>query len=95
MNNLEHMLQDYAEARRNAVAIHAAHTDFAAPPVPAGLLDRPKLASVTPLRPAPACDTLGHEYNFGICLDCDQTDPAFEPDDDMIERDDLNRQFAA
>lgn len=44
---------------------------------------------------APKCDTLGHEYNFGICLDCEQVDPAFEPDDDMIEADYLRQQFAA
>ena len=36
---------------------------------------------------APRCSTLGHEYSFGICLDCQQVDPAFEPTDDMIERD--------
>lgn len=45
----------------------------------------------TPFKPfapySPKCDTLGHEYNFGICLDCEQVDPAFEPDDDMILRD--------
>lgn len=32
----------------------------------------------------PRCSTEGHEYNFGICLDCEQVDPAFEPDDGQI-----------
>jgi hypothetical protein len=35
--------------------------------------------------PAPtACQTEGHEYDFGICLDCDHVDPAFEPTDGQI-----------
>jgi hypothetical protein len=32
----------------------------------------------------PKCDTLGHEYNFGICLDCDQPQPDYEPTDAQI-----------
>lgn len=47
---------------------------------------------------SPKCDTLGHEYDFGICLDCDQHDPNFEPTDDMITADYLrgfDRQAAA
>lgn len=56
------------------------------------------LAPVVPIRTAPTCETEGHEYDFGICLDCGHYDPAFEPDDDMIERDYLrgyDRQAAA
>lgn len=56
---------------------------------------KPDLAPIVQLRPAPACDTQGHEYDFGICLDCEQPDPAFEPDDDTITTDYLNRTFAA
>jgi hypothetical protein len=44
------------------------------------------------------CETEGHEYSFGICLDCNHIDPAFEPDDDMITRDYLrgyDKQAAA
>ena len=43
------------------------------------------LATVTTIAPTPpACDTLGHEYNFGICLDCDQPQPDYEPTDAQI-----------
>ena len=57
----------------------------------AAIAARLKLVPAT----GPKCDTLGHEYSFGICLDCEKVDPAFEPTDDMIERDYLNRTFAA
>jgi hypothetical protein len=46
----------------------------------------------------PTCETEGHEYSFGICLDCNHVDPAFEPDDDLITRDYLrgyDKQAAA
>jgi len=55
-------------------------------------------STVTVLPTAPKCPTEGHEYDFGICLDCGHYDPAFEPDDDAIERDYLrgfDQQVAA
>ena len=42
-----------------------------------------------------SCDTLGHEYDFGICLDCEGVDPNFEPTDEQITNEYLNRTFAA
>ena len=40
-------------------------------------------AAATPYPPS-ACDALGHEYNFGICLDCGRQQPDYEPTDAQI-----------
>lgn len=33
---------------------------------------------------APTCETDGHEYDFGICLDCGGVDEDFDPTDAQI-----------
>jgi hypothetical protein len=38
-----------------------------------------QLELVKPAEPAPICETEGHEYNFGICVDCDHTDEDYDP----------------
>lgn len=79
MNQIEHMLQDLAETR-------AAEPKPKPQPCAEGHADR--IVVQLPVRPGPSrCDTLWHEYDFGVCLDCEGIDPNFEPDDDMILQD--------
>lgn len=38
-----------------------------------------QLELVPPLEDAPICDTEGHEYSFGICVDCEHVDEDYDP----------------
>jgi hypothetical protein len=38
-------------------------------------------------QPEPSiCDTDGHEYNFGVCVDCEDIDETYDPTPDTREQ---------